>query len=94
MEVFQWVTFSAYLFFALMIMVRFAFYKKNNDARVAVYFWGGLLFLSLAVADLTSNLFYQTEVHVWQTLVCFALTIWTMYTAAKNRRSVQEVAIK
>jgi hypothetical protein len=94
LEVFQWVTFSVYIFFAIMVMVKFAFYKKRDDARVSVYFWGGLLFLSLAVSDLTSNLFYKTEIHVWQTLLFFALTVWTMYTAAKNRRMVQEIAVK
>ncbi|TCP55544.1 hypothetical protein EV586_103197 [Tumebacillus sp. BK434] len=92
LEVFQWVTFSAYIFFALMIMVRFAFYKKSDDSRVSVYFWGGVLFLSLVVSDLTSHLFYQTELNVWQNLIFSALTVWTMYTAAKKRSVVGEMA--
>ncbi|ASS76283.1 hypothetical protein CIG75_15910 [Tumebacillus algifaecis] len=94
LEVFQWVTFSAYIFFAIMVMFRFAFYKKRENAQVAVYFWGGLLFLSLVVADLTSNLFYKTEINVWQNLIFACLTVWTMYTAAKNRRVVAEMAVE
>ncbi|ARU61783.1 hypothetical protein CBW65_12660 [Tumebacillus avium] len=94
LEVFQWVTCSAYIFFALMILVRFTFYKKSFDARGAVYFWGSLLFLSLVVSDLTSNLFYQTELHVWQNLLFAALTVWTMFKAVKNRRLVGGMAVE
>ncbi|MFD2171683.1 hypothetical protein [Tumebacillus lipolyticus] len=94
LEVFRWVMYCAYIFFAIMVLVKFMFYKRKDDARVAVYFWGGLLFLSFAIADCTSYLFYKTDLHFWQDVIFFALAAWTMYTSVKNRRAVGELAVE
>jgi hypothetical protein len=88
LTLFNWLMFGLFCFMAMMVVVRFAFYRRKDHPMGAVYFWGGLLFFTLTLADLISNLLYETELHGWTNALTSVLGIWTMYQAVKKRRMI------
>ncbi|MGZ4162498.1 MAG: hypothetical protein ACXVDB_00490 [Tumebacillaceae bacterium] len=85
---FNWLMFGLFCFMALMVVVRFAFYRRKDHPMGAVYFWGGLLLFTLTLADLISNVLYGTDVHHLQNVLTSGLGIWTLYQAVKKRRMI------
>jgi len=76
---------SLAVFAALMILARFAFYRRHDRGMAPVYFWGGCLFLVLTASNIGSYLFYGAELHKLQTGLLLGLTAVTMYYANKQR---------
>lgn len=89
MNLFNGVMIGVFVFSALMVLVKFAFYKRREDGMRSAYFWGGVLFLSLAITDLTSNLVYREELHEVQTILFLGLTVWTLALSKRVKVKVQ-----
>jgi hypothetical protein len=85
---FNWLMFGLFGFMALMVVVRFAFYRRTEHHMSAVYFWGAMLFFTLTLADVTSNLLYETGLHALTNVLTSGLGIWTLYQAVKKRRMI------
>jgi phosphatidylserine synthase len=92
-QVFHWLMTALYIFCALMIVTKFVFYREKEQGMGPVYFWGGGLFFSLALTELTSALVYGTSLHVWKTLLFLALTTGSLI-ASIRQRGRQEVSVK
>lgn len=91
-QVFHFLMTALYTFCALMVVARFVLYRESERSMSSVYFWGGALFLSLSLTDLTSVLFYSTGIHVWQTLTFLGLTVCLAILSVRQRvRSVVTV---
>ncbi|MBL0386586.1 hypothetical protein JJB07_07980 [Tumebacillus sp. ITR2] len=83
MILFNGLMIGVFVFAALMVLVKFAFYKRQEEGMRSTYFWGGVLFLSLAVTDITSTLAYQTELHEVQTLLFLAFAGLTLFRSKR-----------
>lgn len=84
-QVFHYLMTALYTFCALMVVARFVMYRDTERSMSPVYFWGGALFLSLALTDLTSALFFGTGIHVWQTLLFLGLTVVLAILSVRKR---------
>lgn len=85
MVMFNGLMIGVFVFAALMVLFHFAFYKRQENARQSAYFWGGILFLALAVTDVTSSLLYRTDLHEAQTMLFLGLTGWALYQSKREK---------
>ncbi|KEO82137.1 hypothetical protein [Tumebacillus flagellatus] len=79
MILFNGLMIGVFVFAALMVLVKFAFYKRQEEGMRSAYFWGGILFLALAVTDITSSVVYRTELHEVQTLLFLSFAGLAMF---------------
>jgi hypothetical protein len=89
MVLFNGLMIGVFVFSALMVLVKFAFYKRQEDGMRSAYFWGGVLFLSLAITDLTTSFVYRAELHEVQTILFLGLTVWALTLAKRVKVKVQ-----
>jgi len=84
--VYEFLMTSAAVFAALMILVRFAFYRRHDGGMAPVRFWGSCLFLIMAVSDTLSFLFYRTEPHILLSLFFLAAAL-LMFAASRKQQA-------
>jgi hypothetical protein len=92
-HVFHWIMIAMLTFCALMVVTRFALYRPQDRGMGPVYFWGGCLFVVMALTDLSAALFYSEELHIVQTALFTVLAALSLFRATKKPKEEQEHAV-